>query len=236
MGPFVFSFLAGGLVTLSPCVLPLLPLIMGGAVSKNRFAPFQIAFGLVVSFTLIGAITSLFAQWVDGEIVRLLSASLMIVGGLIVVIPCARSLLEQQMLPIVQKASNASIRLQSDHFLSNLGLGALLGAIWSPCVGPILGIAIGYAATTENFIRGTSLIFAFSLGSAVPLILATYFSRGLFQKIGRLSAPWTKRLTTALGFVIIFVGLATLSGLDKKLERAALKVIPERWVEVITRY
>lgn len=235
---FALSFLAGTLTAISPCVLPALPLIVGGAAQEHRYAPLSVAGGMILSFTILGVFFSTIgiSLGIDQTIVRYISASILILFGVILFVP----VFQEQLQKILNPISNlANAKLSTGRFkglFGQFGLGCLLGAVWSPCVGPTLGVAVGLATQSAGLIQATVMMFLFGVGSAIPLVFIAYGSRRLFLSnrsrlvhLGRVAKP-------ALGGILTVVGIAILTGFDKSAEAALLNVLPETWLNLISRY
>lgn len=122
------SLIAGSLTTLSPCVFPILPLVIGGAVQANRLAPLAMGVGMATSFALIGIVLGALgpALGIDSDSVRLFGAWMLIVFGLVMLVPVLNRRFTEWMLPIASSANAASSRLDG----GSLGGALLLGGVW----------------------------------------------------------------------------------------------------------
>src|SRR5271166_6699354 len=142
-GTLGLAYLAGLLSILSPCVLPLLPLVLGAAASENRRGPFALAAGVTLSFVLVGLFVATigFAIGLDGDVFRATAAILMIGVGVLLASPSLQVRLATAGGPISNWADHRINAIQSRDLSAQFGIGLLLGAVWSPCVGPTLGAA-----------------------------------------------------------------------------------------------
>ena len=233
-----FGYLAGMLSTLSPCVLPLLPLVLGPATAGNRFGVPALAAGLVFSFVTIGLFVASigFSIGLDGEVFRTLSAVLL---GLIGVVLLS-SALQQRFAIAAGGISNAGNRLMARFSFNGLrgqfALGLLLGAVWSPCVGPTLGAASVLAARAENFAAVAAVMVAFGLGTATPLLAIGLLSRAAL-------ARWRGRMLNTgqfgkyvLGAAALAVALLILTGADRQVESALVAASPDWLTDLTTRF
>ncbi len=152
LGAIGLAFLAGILSILSPCVLPLLPLVLGAAASQHRFGPALLALGVAISFVAIGLFVATigFAIGLDGSVFRFGSAILMILVGIVLVAPPLQERFSAAAGPLSDKIDSAFRGYPAAGALGQFGLGLVLGAVWSPCVGPTLGAASVLAARGEN--------------------------------------------------------------------------------------
>jgi cytochrome c biogenesis protein CcdA len=232
------ALLAGMLSTLSPCVLPILPLVLGAAIGEHRLGPAALAAGLTLSFVVIGLFVALFgfAAGLDQDAFRAAAAVLLIALGAVLMVPRWQARLAVAAGPISNwtqsRAGGFSSRGLNGQFL----LGLLLGAVWSPCVGPTLGAASLLAARGENIGAVALTMTAFGVGAALPLVLLGLVSRGAMMR-------WRDRLLAAgrggkalMGALLLSLGVVILGGLDKRLETALVEASPEWLTELTTRF
>src|SRR5262245_42521167 len=157
----VLAFLAGLLTSLSPCVLPVLPLVVGAALSRHRLGPLALCAGLAASFSVLGVTVSLAARafGFDPLIARLGGALLLMLLGLSLLIPRTQEWFSRALAPLAAKAGSAATRPPT--LWGNFLAGTLLGLIWSPCSGPALGTAVGLAAEASTAPRALILMLMF---------------------------------------------------------------------------
>lgn len=238
MVSFVLSYVAGLLSTLSPCVLPIIPLIVGASLKKHRLGPLFMAGGLAVSFTVVGLFVSTigFNLGLRPSSVRLFSGVILVVSGLFLVSTRLQQWSIRLTAPLAAKAQT-QVDHQTQQAQSGLRgqfwIGALLGAVWSPCVGPTLGVAFALASQGQDLFFSGVLMFLFGLGAATPLIGVAYMAQGFFAKRRQLSgaADRAKRL---LGWLLLIVGLLVVMGLDKVIESGVLEILPDVWIDFTT--
>lgn len=231
----LLGFLAGVLSILSPCVLPLLPIVLGAAASEHRLGPLALAAGLTLSFTVIGLFVATigFAAGIDGAVFRTASAVLLIAIGLVLALPVAQSRFAMAAGPVGNWVENRFGGFSTRGAGGQFGLGILLGAVWSPCVGPTLGAASVMAAGGENLAVVAATMLAFGLGAGLPLaVLGTLSRETLMRLRGRLMAAG-RGGKTALGLVLVLAGVMILGGLDKMIETFLVEISPE-WLTRLT--
>ena len=171
----VLAYAAGALTILSPCVLPLVPIVLGSAAQRHRFGPLALAAGLVGSFTIVGfAIAALGASiGIDGSGLRLVGAIILALAGIALVVPRVQAVLTRAATPLANWASQQQVGLDRLGLAGQAAIGVLLGLVWSPCVGPTLGAATALAAEGKDLPEVALVMFAFGLGIAsVLLVLA----------------------------------------------------------------
>jgi cytochrome c-type biogenesis protein len=232
------SMVAGSLTTLSPCVFPLLPLVLGGAVQSNRLAPLAMGAGMTASFAGIGLLLGTLgpALGVDADSVRTLGAAMLIAFGIVMLVPVLNERFTQAVMPIASSAQAASSRLNAGSLLGALALGGLLGLVWSPCSGPLLASAMTLVASEGGAGRGAFILGLFGLGAAVPLMVAAYASRSGFVRARGWVLTHAETLKKVFGLLIVAAGVAILTGADKWLEAQVLDVLPESWVRLTTLF
>lgn len=232
----LFSLLAGSLTTLSPCVLPLLPLVVGGTMQHNRKAPLFMGLGMVLAFTLMGLIFGTIGSQLDPDAVRVVGALLLLLLGLALLLPGMNGVLARLLQPLASGANNMADRLQGGHPASAMLLGALLGLVWSPCSGPLLGSTLTLVASQGGALPGSLLLGLFGLGAASPLVAVAYLSRQTFNRFRTWMMQHGDTGKKAFGVIVLLSGLAILTGFDKWLEAHILTVLPDAWVELTTRF
>lgn len=231
---FGLSFLAGVLSTLSPCVLPLVPILLGSSVSSHRFGPYALIGGLMSSYTLIGV-----AIGAMGTRIGLDQDSLRVVGGVLLMLFGAimfSSVLQNHFSAVISRlgvGQGLLARFNLNGLHGQFLLGGLLGVVWSPCAGPTLGVAITLASQGQALLQVGAVMLMFSLGAALPLMAVGILSR---QAMGR----WRSRMLEVgqkakkiFGAALLLLGILVLSGADKSFERQAVSAMPD-WLVMLT--
>jgi cytochrome c-type biogenesis protein len=232
------AFLSGVLSTLSPCVLPLLPLVLGAAASEYRMGLLALAAGVGLSFAMLGLFVATvgFSIGLDSGVFRTVAAVLMIAIGLALIVPRAQARLAVAGGPIANWADQRLIRFPTRSVAGQFGVGILLGAGWSPCVGPTLGAAAMLAARGSDLAQVTTTMLVFGLGAASPLLAFGVLSREvLFRRRERLLAI-SKRLKAALGILLVLIGISIVTGIDKPIEVRLLEASPQWLTDLTTRF
>lgn len=232
------GYLAGILSTLSPCVLPLLPLIVGGAVASHRLGAFALAGGLAVSFTAIGLFIATvgFAIGLDGDFFRIVSAVLLAALGLVLLSAPLQQRFAMATAGVGNAGSEVLARLAPSGLRGQLVVGLALGAAWSPCVGPTLGAASVLAAQGRDLTAVASVMLAFGLGAATPLLLVSALSRqAMLRWRGRMMQAGS-RGKLLLGGGALAVSALILTGLDKRLETVLVNASPAWLTDLTTHF
>src|SRR5712692_10574986 len=169
LGSLVLALLAGMLSVLSPCVLPILPIVLGAAASERKWGPVALATGLSVSFVAIGMFVATigYAIVLDADLLRYVAAVLIVAIGLVLMLPGFQTQLAVASGPIANWADTRFTGVRSGTS-GQFWVGVLLGAVWSPCVGPTLGAASLLAARGRDLPQVALTMFAFGVGAALP--------------------------------------------------------------------
>jgi cytochrome c-type biogenesis protein len=235
MGSIGLALIAGILSTLSPCVLPLLPIVIGTSVGEHRYGPVALAAGLSLSFVAVGLFVATlgFAVGLDQDVFRAIAALMLILVGGVLLLPRLQAQLVLATGPVGNWAQSQIGDVSSRGVGGQFVVGLLLGAVWSPCVGPTLGAASVLAARAENLAAVALTMLAFGFGAAMPLLAVGLMSReALARWRGRLLAAGSGG-KTLMGGLLIAVGVLILTGMDKRLEAVLVDASPA-WLTRLT--
>lgn len=232
------SLIAGGLTTLSPCVLPLLPLVLGGSVQSGRWAPLAIGAGMVTSFTVAGIALGLVGDSIglDVDVVRYTGAWVLMAWALVMLVPAFERRVTGWLSPVAGSANQLAGRLDGGSLRGAFGLGALLGLVWSPCSGPLLASALTMVASEGGAARGGLILGVFGVGAAIPLTLAAYLSRTGFSKFQNRLLPYVEAFKRVFAVVLVAMSILILTGGDKWLEARVNEWLPDAWLQLTTLF
>lgn len=232
------AVLAGLLSVLSPCVLPLLPLVLGAAATEHRLGPVALAAGLALSFVAIGLFVATigFAIGLDGDVFRKVAALVLLVLGLVLIVPAAQNRLAVAAGPVSNWAEQRFGGVSTAGLTGQFAVGLLLGAVWSPCVGPTLGAASLLAAQGRDLGSVAFTMLLFGLGAALPLVALGMLSREILMRWRERMLGLGRGLKAALGVVLVLTSGVILSGYDRALETALVNASPDWLTALTTRY
>ncbi|MFO1271163.1 MAG: cytochrome c biogenesis CcdA family protein [Rubrivivax sp.] len=238
LGTYGFGLLAGLLSTLSPCVLPILPILLGSASAAHPRAPLALAAGLALSYATLGTLLA----WAGGALgfdATAFRVPAALVLGLLGLVLMSRTLQQRfaSATSGIGDAGNALVsRLNLEGMPGQFVIGLALGVVWSPCVGPTLGAAIVLASQGTQLPQVALLMGLFGLGAALPVAGLALASRAAMTKArGRLlQAGKTGKLL--MGAVLLAVAALIVSGADKPLEAWLVEVSPAWLTELTTRF
>ena len=225
---FVWAYIAGALTLINPCVLPLLPIVIASAFQSSRYGPVALAGGLTASFAIVGVGVTAFGYLlgIDDHIVNRAAALIMIGFGVVLVLPRAQGWLSGFAAPLASGANDQLERGEGASGFGQFGIGVLLGAVWSPCIGPTLGGAISLAASGADLVEATLTMLAFGIGVSTILIALAYGSReALSARKARLGRwmPWAKPVR---GVTLMIIGVAIVFHCDRVIESWLLDIMP----------
>lgn len=229
------GLLAGALSTLSPCVLPLIPVLVAAAVSAHRWGAVALGVGLASSFAVVGLFVATLGAslGLDPDTFRIVGAAFLALFGLILLIPWLRNHFERVTSRMSNSGNSVLSRITGNGLNGQFVVGAVLGIVWSPCVGPTMGAATTLASQGRNLTQITFLMLAFGIGAAAPLVLLGSLSRArmLAMRGGLLSVGHYGK--QAFGLVMVILGALIATGIDKSLEAWILDRSPD-WLTVLT--
>ncbi|MDO5073044.1 thiol:disulfide interchange protein [Neisseria animaloris] len=232
------SLLAGILTTLSPCVLPILPIVATSAMAKQKIGLFALAFGMAVSFTLVGTVVASvgLALGLDSQYLRYGAAVLMLLVAIWLLNTRLQGWLGRYTSALSGRGEAWLSNFNPESGLGQLGVGLLLGMVWAPCIGPTLGAAIALASQGEALASVAVVMMVFSLGAVVPLIIIGLLSRQVFRQKREKLAAISNTGRKVMGWSLLAVGLLVLSGFDKQLEILLVQLSPEWLTNLTTRF
>lgn len=235
MTALALSFVAGILSILSPCVLPLVPVVLGAAVTAHPLGAVALAGGLALSFTGLGLLLALagFGLGIDAGMFRLAAAAIMVTLGAILVVPSWQARLAGAGSPVSAWADRHFGGFAASGLAGQLAIGLLLGAVWSPCVGPTLGAASLLASQGQDLPRVTLTMVVFGIGAGLPLVLLGLLSRATLMRMRSKLMSAGKLGKGLLGAAFILIGIAIISGADKRIEAALVEASPA-WLTQLT--
>lgn len=230
------ALLAGVLTFLNPCVLPVLPLVFGAAANEDRHGPLALAAGLALAFTAVGLFVATIgvSLGLDPGLFRSVSAVLLVLFGVLLLAPRAQAMIQAAMGPVSAWAAERSQAHNGSGVYGQFGLGFLLGAVWSPCVGPTLGAATVLASQSGGLAAAATTMLVFGLGAAAPLLLIGTVLRGRMLKLRDGFGAAGRMGRVFLGAGMLLAGLLVLTGLDKVVESLLLDVSPEWLINLTT--
>lgn len=224
----ILGYGAGLLTLINPCVVPVLPIVLATALSAGRIGPLALAAGMSLSFMALGLGVSAFGRGLGltPESVANAGAVLMIGFGLILIVPAFS---ERFAMATAGFAATADARiddLERGRVSGQVLTGALLGAVWSPCIGPTLGGAIALASQGESLGRAAAIMTSFALGVSTLILGLGYGARSVLARNRAAMMAIAERSRPVMGWVLVAVGAAILFRVHHAIELWALEILP----------
>ena len=204
------AFVAGVVTAISPCVLPVLPIVLAGGATGGARRPYAIVAGLVASFTVftLSAAALLSALGLPDDLLRTVAIAVVVVVGVSLVWPPLGDLLGRPFYALARRRPGDA----GGGFL----LGVSLGLLFTPCAGPVIGAVITVAATQSVTLDAVLITLAYGLGAGIVLLgVAIAARRGMSLHAVRTRAPLVRQ---ALGVAILGVAVLMVIGVDKDLQ------------------
>ena len=214
----LFAFLSGVVMVLSPCVLPVLPFLLTGAIG-GRARPYGIITGFVASFTAFTLSLSGFVAvlGISGDAQRLISAGLLLAFSLTLLIPALHAAFERVSARAVGSVTSTQPQSPRDGWWGGVAVGGTLGVLWSPCVGPIMASVITLALSNAVTLQAFFVTLAFSIGTAIPMVAIMVGGRKLLNRV-----PWLlgnlNRIQRGFGVVLIVFADGIGFNLDRRFQ------------------
>ena len=223
---FPLAFAAGILGILSPCVWPLVPVVMSSASGGTLRAPLALASGLSLSFALAGTVLTfvLLNLGLGLESLRVVAAVLLIFVGITLVSRRAGDAVAATLSRVLP--STGTERFDASNPAAQFLVGATVGLVWLPCVGPTLGAAIALASLGREMVAAFFVMLAFGAGTALALLIAAFGSKEVLRRLRPDILASASRGKALLGTVLLVLGLLVLTGWDKRLEAWSLTWLP----------
>lgn len=202
------------MTVLSPCILPILPLLVGRSLQSHRYGPVALVTGLVAGFAVAGSLLGITAGWLTSLAngIRTGAIALLFLLGLLALFP-NWSYRVFSYLPVGNWVKEpAQMGLTGEFWL-----GTQMGLLWTPCAGPVLGSILVLAAVNQQVSIAFSLLLAYGIGAAVPLLGIAYGSRTLSRRLLSLR-PQSTRMQRVGGLMIVATAIAILLDWDIQIQ------------------
>jgi len=223
----IFAFLAGIVTILSPCILPILPIILSSTIAGSdsaRSRPIGIITGFIASFTFFTLFLSSLVRilGIPSDLLRNFSIVIIILFGISLLVPNIQVLVEK----IFSKLSRfVPIASSGSTFSSGVWIGLSLGLLWTPCVGPILASVISLAISGTVTFSAFLITLSYSIGTAIPMLLIMVGGRSLLNRV-----PWlvknTANIQKIFGVIMILIGIAIYFNLDRNFQTYIITKFP----------
>ncbi len=223
----LFAFLGGIVTILSPCILPILPIVLSGTLTGGKKKPLGVVAGFILSFTFFTLFLTTIINFtgVSADTLRTISVIVIGIFGISLLVPSFQIAMEKLFSRLASLSPQQKINTNRPDFIAGFFVGLSLGLVWTPCVGPILASIITLAATSS--INGGAILItlAYSLGTAIPLFAITYGGRQLLT-----SHPWllshTQSIQKAFGILMLVAAIGIFFSWDRQFQSYILQRFP----------
>ena len=207
------AYIAGVVSILSPCVLPLLPIILVSSVNAHKRGPLALVTGLVISFTLVGLFVATIglSLGLNQFVLQKFSAALLIIFGLIMVCKPLYQKFASFASGSMSGVNNKIAVMNFDSLRGQFILGILLGSVWTACVGPTLGSAISLATQGEQISFAAFIMFSFALGVVTPVLIMSMLSQKAMHSFKNKLMEKSDLSKTILGVLFLALGLLIIT-------------------------
>ena len=225
---FLFAYGAGLLTLINPCVLPILPIVLATSLQTSRHGPLAIAAGMSLSFVALGMLVTVLGRslGLTPETISDAGAVLMIGFGLVLLVPRFSASFATATAGLSTRADVGMDSLDGSGLRGQFLGGILLGAVWSPCIGPTLGGAISLASQGEDLGRATLTMVAFAFGVSTVILALGYGARSVIQRRQSWMRQVASKARPIMGLIFIAVGVGLLRRVHHLLEYWAILVLP----------
>ncbi|HYV33706.1 MAG TPA: cytochrome c biogenesis protein DipZ, partial [Candidatus Limnocylindria bacterium] len=212
----LFALLAGVLTIAAPCILPMLPILLGSSIGQqNKQRPLFITLGFIVSFSATALVLSLVIQnlGINPNLLRDIAVFCLVVFALFMIWPKPFELITTKLNGTINTANKIG---SGQDNMGGLLLGLVLGIIWTPCAGPILASILVLIATQGSSGHSAALLIAYSIGAGIPMLVIAYGSQYITTKV-RWIAQYSVRLQQIFGVLILLLAVAMYYQYDVKI-------------------
>lgn len=220
-----FAFLAGVLTIAAPCILPMLPILLGASIGRrSALRPLLIVLGFVLSFSVVSLIFSAVTDLagLSAYDLRMIAAAAIALLGVALLWPAPfeRAMSRMANLLPAQGAGDGQDAVGA------LALGASLGLVWAPCAGPVLASILIFVATSPDWGNKITLLLAYSIGAGVPMLVIAYGGQFVSHRVIILSRH-TSTLQRVCGMLVLCTAALIASGYDSLLIAQISTLYPE---------
>ncbi len=205
----ILGYAAGLLTLINPCVLPVLPIVLATALQASRLGPVMLAAGMSLSFVILGVSVAVAGRslGIDEDTIVNAGAILMVGFGLVLLVPRLSARFATATGGLSTRADSGLDNVDRSGLKGQFLAGLLLGAVWSPCVGPTLGGAIALASQGESLLRATAIMVAFAMGVSTIILVLGYGARAAIMRRQAAMRVIAEKSRPIMGAVFIAVGL-----------------------------
>ncbi len=229
----LFAFAAGVVTILAPCILPVLPIVLSGGATQGRLRPWGIITGVILSFSVFTLALSWAVQQLglSPNFSRNFGIGLLALIGILFLVPRWMSLIESWMSARLARSGQPTVR---HGFGGGLLLGLGLGAVWTPCAGPILASVVAAAQTGAVTSQTVAITIAYAVGAALPMGLIAGLGQRMMVRV-RWLGQRTGTIQKLFGVVLLIVAVMMITNTDRRLQSWIISVTPN-WLPQLQQF
>lgn len=228
------AFISGILTVFSPCVLPILPIVLASGIDGNTRRIKGMVVGLIVSFTIASLLLATLVRvlGIPADTVRLFAVGLLVIFGLSLVFPRLWGKVQVwiekywRFLPSQNKSSG---------FSGGFIAGVSLGIVWTPCIGPVVAAVATLAAVSAFSFSAVLIALAYALGTGIPLYFIAKSGSKVIQKLSFVKKE-NQKIRQVFGLVILVTAFFIWSGADRAFQAWTINNLPDSWTQLVTTF
>jgi len=234
----IFAYLAGLLTLINPCVLPVLPIILASALQAGRHGPLAIAAGMCLSFVTLGMLITTFGHSIGltEDLMSRIGAVMMMVFGAVLLIPRLNTAFAGATASLSSNADTSLARMPVTSMRTHFIGGLLLGAIWSPCIGPTLGGAISLASQGKSLGWAFLIMLSFGLGISTVIVALGYGSQEAIRRRQQSMRGLAQQAKPIMGIVFLLMGIIIFFKFHYMIEGWLVSVLPDWFLDLSTNF
>jgi len=234
----IFAYLAGLLTLINPCVLPVLPIVLASALQAGKHGPLAVAAGMSISFVALGMLVATIGHSIGltESVLSQVGAVLMMLFGLVLLVPQLNERFATATAGFSGSADEQINNLSNTTMKSQFLGGVLLGAVWSPCVGPTLGGAISLASQGQSLLWVFAIMASFALGVSSVILALGYGTQGAIRRRQQQLRGLAEKAKPIMGITFLLVGLMIFFKFHYVIEAWLVDVLPDGFQDLSTTY
>lgn len=232
---FPFAFLAGLITVTSPCIIPILPIVLGSALKRNKLYPLFMVLGLAFTFSLLGVVFGSLGSFIGigKRMLETVAIILLFTMGLVIIIKPLNAIFSQWTGKLLAVGVPASGPSESPNLRQGFGgqafqafaVGSTLGIVWVPCTGPVLASILALAAASKSVTTSFFFLLTYAIGAGIPMLLIAY--GGQKALAGRTFIQhYAEAIKLAFGWILIATALLLYFGIFKRFEAFLVPYLP----------
>ena len=235
---FLFAYLAGVLTLINPCVLPILPIVLASSTQGSKHGPAALAAGMSLAFVVLGMTILVFGSSIglDDQSMVTIGAWAMLAFGVVLLVPRFSDSFATATAGISSSANAQIDNLGGNGLKQQFIGGVLLGAVWSPCVGPTLGGAISFASQGQSLMWSALIMIFFALGVSTVIVALGYGTREIISARRDLMRSLADKSRPLMGAVFVLVGLMLITKTHHRIESYLVDVLPVWLIDLSVKF